>query len=124
MTEEWICPYCGYENENTERIALKEICKRCENERTTPGCLEQEIHDKLEELDSEKFDIIEKMEDADYKISLLKPEFRSDKEKERAELVKKYHEIEMKQINLKGKTIYSEKIRRIYKDQKQISDFK
>lgn len=124
MTEEWICPHCGHENENTERIAFKEMCRRCGNEKTTPGCLEQEIHDKLEELDSEKFEIIDKMEDVDHKMTLLKPEFRSDKEKERAELVKKYHEIEMKQINLKGKTIYSEKIRRIYKDQKQISDFK
>lgn len=124
MTNEWVCPHCGHENENTERIALKELCRRCCNERITAKRLEQQIIEELEILDGEKVDIIEKLDNIDDVIGTMNIDQFPIQEKKRDELVKQYHDIEMKEISLKGKTIYSEKIRRIYKDQKFITDFK
>lgn len=124
MTEEWVCPHCGHENENTERIALKEQCRRCRNERTTVGCLEQEQYDKLEELELEKCNILDKIQNVESLMNLLKPEFRSDSEKKRSELLKQYRTIETAILEINEKPIYREKVRHIYKDQKTISDFK
>ena len=48
----WICPYCGTENENEERVAMNEPkCLLCRSERIDPDVLEKA---RLRELKSLK----------------------------------------------------------------------
>lgn len=68
MSDIWVCPHCGYENEDTERIAMKETCRRCKEERTTPDELNEYIRLRLEQLQSDKEDICNKIDDYNAEI--------------------------------------------------------
>jgi SMC interacting uncharacterized protein involved in chromosome segregation len=47
----WICPYCGQENWNEDRIAFKEPpCTRCKKERITPEQLRENLNKERKEL--------------------------------------------------------------------------
>lgn len=128
----WQCPHCGYENEIEERIALKEICARCKNQRIDEFELMDNIEEELYELDIEKGYKVEKMEKIDSLMNSLRTSGETPKLKEadmplleqsREDYKKQFLEIEMRQIELKNKIIYTRGFKRIYKDQKNLSDF-
>jgi len=122
MNDIWICPHCGYENEDTERIALKELCRRCKEDRKTAQQLEEYINTRLEDLDDKKGDVVCKLDAYDESISEKKHEIQNLKER-RSQYEQEYHRIEMEQIKLKSKIIYTERIKNVYKDQRRINEF-
>lgn len=64
----WICPYCGQENWNEDRIAFSEPpCKKCRKERTTPEQLRKN-------LDDEKKQIIQDLRTIRPDVSMLREE--------------------------------------------------
>jgi hypothetical protein len=122
MSDIWICPHCGHENEDTERIALKESCRRCKEERITPECLEEYISDKLDTLDSDKGDVVYKLSLYDDMINYKMGEL-SDLKSKRKEHEDEYHRIEKEQIKLKSTPVYTEKLKVITKDQRYLDEF-
>lgn len=47
----WVCPYCGFENWNEDRIAFKEPgCARCKKARITPEKLRKQLEEEAKEI--------------------------------------------------------------------------
>ena len=72
----WLCPYCGCENQNDDRIGMQEPkCRDCKNERITAEKLEI-IKDKEEgDLKTDLKEIVDRMqsirEDIEYHATEL-----------------------------------------------------
>lgn len=53
MTDEWMCPYCGFVNPYVLHVARKDLCIKCKKEKKTWEDLECEYMEKYEEIDKE-----------------------------------------------------------------------
>lgn len=70
----WICPYCGNENENDERVGREEPHCRCGEERTSPEDLEKLKETNVGVLESAIDDINWKISPVVDQISSLEDE--------------------------------------------------
>jgi len=74
VTEEWICPLCGFLNPHTIRVAFKDICVNCKSEKQTYAELEKEYDFKVADIDIELDTIREKAWGIRERISSLEDE--------------------------------------------------
>lgn len=71
----WICPYCGFENENEDRIAFNEpLCMKCRKHRIDPDELISEREHEIEDLEKEREEIEPQIWQINEEISSLECE--------------------------------------------------
>lgn len=123
----WICPYCGAENWQSDRIGLSEpMCRDCKRERKPIAELRKEIKEEIKELETDMKDLRWRMESHLEMISSLEDEL-SQERCDYEELKKDYLELKQERDSLEEKEFYTshdkERAARNNKFQKLLSDF-
>jgi len=115
----WVCPYCGQENWNEDRIAFQEpCCHRCRQERTTPEGLRKKLDEEVKEIKEDLHHIRstemirEEISSLENDLAELKCEL-ADILEERKPYIERLKEI-------KNMKIYTEAERTIPKDQRKL----
>lgn len=114
----WVCPYCGTENYQDDRIGFRgPYCSRCNQERETPEQAMLKKNTAINELRKEEKDLISKIGGINDQISSLLDEVAglnirmNDLKRERMEVMADIAEQESIEI-------FTEPIRHITPDQR------
>jgi chromosome segregation ATPase len=125
--EMWICPYCGEENYQNDRIGLEEPkCRACKHERRTAKEVEKEIDKEITNLKIEMKDLRLRMEPHEEMIASLVDELAEERSSLR-ELKDEWKENKREVDRLEARIVYTrhDKILSAMKNkyQKLLSDF-
>lgn len=103
----WICPFCGEENYQNDRVGMDEPkCRACKKERKTAVQVEKEIDSEITDIKIEMKDLRLRMEPHLEMISSLE-EVLADEKSDLKELKNEFKDCKHELARLRSITVYT-----------------